>query len=1021
MLMAMILSLASFLLWATVAVATGQTCPSLIWSDEFDGNSLDETDNWSHQLGDGCDAGLCGWGNNELQKYQAANAKVSNGLLTITAEREVSSGGQLEYTSSRINSVGKQSFQYGLFEARIKIPASQGLWPAFWMLGDDFSTVGWPACGELDIMENIGGEPKTVHQTMHFGPPWPNNKYSGEAVSLLGNQNFADDFHVFGIEKFEDQVRMHVDGVVYMTRTREDIAPEAWPFNQPFHFLLNVAIGGLWPGNPDSTTVFPSTMEVDFVRVYDNVFGDLAGPKMVSAGDAGVIYQVLDGLLSYQYTWTVSVGATIMSGQGTSTISVSFGSSTGFGAIIATATSAQCEPTANRSFHMPISISARDFSFLSSLDSVAEDTSFLSSTGSLNESMVNPMPADPINNSPNVFQYQRNGSEQYDVMILSTAAISNPSDYSSGGPSHFKMDVYATAPAGTTVILQLENSARNGLDYPAGRHSRYEAELDGGSGWQRLSFEFMNLPDPTETTVDRIVVLFAPNTFSDDTYYFDKLDSYSASAETSPISQDPTTSPITSFPSSSPSLRSDWPTLLGSAPPSWAPTESPHTTNAPSTSAPSYSPTSKPSDDKPSSGPSVSLVPTSTPSSLSFAPTNSVEFSFVSGGDNTNSNDQATLMFSTGLWYDGSFPNPLPTDRVNNSPTVVGYQRNINDLYDVIFYSTSAVTNPNEYSSGAKYFTLDIFAPAVLGVEGASSVLLQLENSARNGAGYPVGRHSRYEAILDSSSSSSSGWQRVRFNFVDFPDPSEIVADTIVLLFAPGTLTSETYYFDNLNSSMMEEGAGPPTTTFPTMLPTKSPSVAPSIVPTSSPSNMPKSASARDFSLVTGGDSNIPEASLVFSTGVWSATSNPIPNDSVNSSPTAVEYQRNSNHLYDVILYSTTMITNPNDYSSGRNYFTMDVYTPTAPPTGTVVLLQLENSTRAGAGYPVGRHSRYRAIILEQEQDALLLVGWQTLRFDFVDVPDLTETVADKVVLLFAPDTFTSDVFYYDNLDSYST
>ena len=121
---------------------------------------------------------------------------------------------------------------------------------AFWMLGDDISSVGWPACGELDIMEAVGFEPQTIHGTMHFGPQWPNNKYTGDTYHLPG-KNFSDEYHVFGMEKFEDQIRMHVDGVVYMERTKSDILPNSWPFNDSFHFLLNVAIGGQWPGNPE--------------------------------------------------------------------------------------------------------------------------------------------------------------------------------------------------------------------------------------------------------------------------------------------------------------------------------------------------------------------------------------------------------------------------------------------------------------------------------------------------------------------------------------------------------------------------------------------------------------------------------------------------------------------------------------------------------------------------------------------------------------------------------------------------
>jgi beta-glucanase (GH16 family) len=1013
--MKLVLACAFLVMASTV---NGQTCPSLIWSDEFDGTSLDETNNWTHQLGDGCDIGLCNWGNNELQQYEATSTKVSNGLLTITANREVDPGGQFKYTSSRINSVGKRSFQYGLFEARIKIPTSQGLWPAFWMIGDDISTVGWPACGELDIMENIGREPKVVHGTMHFGPPWPNNKYTGELMSLIGDEKFSDDFHVFGIEKFQDKVRMLVDGVVYMTRTAEDIAPEVWPFNQPFHFILNVAIGGMWPGNPDSTTVFPSMMDVDYVRVYDGVFGDLVGPRSVISGDPSVNYHVSDGLESYQYTWSASTGITIVSGQGSSTITVAFEPYTGFGMISVSATSSECGSSSDRTFYMPVSVSTRDFSFLSSQDGSADHASFLSNSGSLDESVENPMPTDPVGNSPTVFLYQRNVAEQYDLLTLATAAIENPGDYTSGGPSHFRMDVYTTAPTGTSVILQLENSARNELDYPIGRHSRFKATLNG-PGWQRLAFEFMDSPDSAETTVDRIALLFAPNTFSDDVYYFDNLDVYSVSEPTTPTSPEaPTSSPSvvpppnTSAPSNKPSLRSSSPTLSLS---SEAPVNDTPSTQQPSADfVPSHLPTYGPwpSSEPPASSIGMpSLTPSSSPSPSINVPTSSVgNFTILSGGDDPEE-ERVEYLFSTGSWYNGSIPNPIASDSVNESPNVVEYRRSEKSIYDVIFYSILIESvgggpmqsfDPNEYIPAVngssddvirRYFEMDVFAP---GVAVGTPVQLQLESA--------ISIHSRYEAILGMSS-SSIGWQTLRFHCLDFLDPSDIgEVDTIVLLFAPGTFTNDTYYFDNLRSVLASSDGN-----FPTLR------NLPSDAPTSS-TLLPNEDFVSIIHYAGNEDNNAP---LVFATGdIRFGASNPLPSDSVNPYPYAIEYRRNAQYLYDVVLYSASnndAILNPSEYSMGTRYFTLDVYAPTAP-AGTVVMLQLENSARKDAGYPAGRHSRYQAVINHDDSAAS---GWQRLQFVFVDSPDGAEAVADQVGLLFAPGTYTTDVFYYDNLMSH--
>jgi beta-glucanase (GH16 family) len=157
---------------------------------------------------------------------------------------------------------------YGRFEARIKIPYGQGLWPAFWMLGNDIATVGWPSCGEIDIMENIGREPGLVHGTIH-GPGYSGNSAIGAPFSLSAGQRFADDFHVYAVEWEPNVIRFYVDTNLYATRVPGDLPPGArWVYDHPFFVLLNVAVGGYWPGSPDASTVFPQAMLVDYVRVY---------------------------------------------------------------------------------------------------------------------------------------------------------------------------------------------------------------------------------------------------------------------------------------------------------------------------------------------------------------------------------------------------------------------------------------------------------------------------------------------------------------------------------------------------------------------------------------------------------------------------------------------------------------------------------------------------------------------------------------------------------------------------------
>lgn len=239
---------------------------TLVWQDEFDGNGLDAT-KWTVQTGDGCDLGICGWGNNERQWYQASNAVVANGLLTITARREAAGG--LPYTSARLRSAGKGDWTYARVEARARLPQGRGMWPAIWMLPTDETYGGWAASGEIDIMELVGHEPATVHGTLHYGGAWPNNRSSGSSYSL-STGSFADEFHVFALEWEEGVIRWLVDGTPYQTQTSwsTQSAPFPAPFNQRFHLLVNLAVGGNWPGDPDATTEFPQRLDVDWIRVY---------------------------------------------------------------------------------------------------------------------------------------------------------------------------------------------------------------------------------------------------------------------------------------------------------------------------------------------------------------------------------------------------------------------------------------------------------------------------------------------------------------------------------------------------------------------------------------------------------------------------------------------------------------------------------------------------------------------------------------------------------------------------------
>lgn len=235
---------------------------TLVWQDEFNSNVLN-TSNWAFDNGNGC-PNNCGWGNNELEYYLSENASVGDSVLTIEAREQVV--GSNAYTSAKLISRGKQSFQYGRIDIRALLPEGKGLWPALWMMGNNFSTVGWPYCGEIDIMEMVGGGSGdyTVYGTAH----WHNGS---DHASQGGNTTVSPDalseaYHVFSIIWDESSIKWLVDDEVYNQLSITD--PTMSEFHQEFWFILNVAVGGNWPGSPDATTSFPQQMKVDYIRVF---------------------------------------------------------------------------------------------------------------------------------------------------------------------------------------------------------------------------------------------------------------------------------------------------------------------------------------------------------------------------------------------------------------------------------------------------------------------------------------------------------------------------------------------------------------------------------------------------------------------------------------------------------------------------------------------------------------------------------------------------------------------------------
>ncbi|MDT7543109.1 MAG: hypothetical protein QOE33_3013 [Acidobacteriota bacterium] len=265
--------LALLLVLSLTTVTRGQAW-RLVWSDEFNGTKGTGVDRarW------GAEIGGSGWGNRELEYYtdDTKNAYLDGrGHLVIEAYKETLPPefkcwyGQCRYTSARLSTKKKFTQAHGRFETRMKLPAGQGVWPAFWLLGDDIDSTGWPSCGEIDIMENIGREPSRVHGTIH-GPGYSGANGIGAPYTLSGGRRFADDYHTFAVEWEPQEIRWYVDGELYETRKATDLPAGAkWVYDHPFFVILNLAVGGNWPGDPDATTSMPQMMSVDYVRIYE--------------------------------------------------------------------------------------------------------------------------------------------------------------------------------------------------------------------------------------------------------------------------------------------------------------------------------------------------------------------------------------------------------------------------------------------------------------------------------------------------------------------------------------------------------------------------------------------------------------------------------------------------------------------------------------------------------------------------------------------------------------------------------
>ncbi|MCF8226452.1 MAG: family 16 glycosylhydrolase [Bacteroidales bacterium] len=311
----LLFSAAAVILTASATWVSGQQ-NILLWEDDFDNEGIN-TSNWNAETDNS------GGGNDELQYYtpRDTNVYINNGKLIIKAMEEAYEG--LSYTSGKLTTKGHADWRFGRIESSIKMPAGQGIWPAFWMLPTENKYGGWPNSGEIDIVEMVGHDTNTVYGTLHYGPPWnfTNGLYD------LENGYFSDDFHEFAIEWHADAMKWFVDDELYSFKTADSLSsPEQWEiFHERFYVILNLAVGGNWPGDPDETTIFPQTMEIDYVRVY----GDPGQQEIIAIDSAyskaeSVTYSFTN-IPGATFQWTVPEGATIVEGQGTNSVEVNWG------------------------------------------------------------------------------------------------------------------------------------------------------------------------------------------------------------------------------------------------------------------------------------------------------------------------------------------------------------------------------------------------------------------------------------------------------------------------------------------------------------------------------------------------------------------------------------------------------------------------------------------------------------------------------------------------------------------------
>jgi beta-glucanase (GH16 family) len=501
-------------------------CNTLIWSDEFNDTSVD-ANKWQSISGNGCPS-LCGFGNGEAQRYDPNQATIvkegANSYLNIQAKYEPNAAfPQQPYSSAKLTTQGKYALKYGRVEARIKLPTGMGAWPAFWML--PAGTANWPYTGEIDIMEAKHRNPKSIDGTIHYD----GGGYHYTGRSYTSPTDLSTDFHVYAVEWGPNIIKWFVDGNLFHTATPNTTVNGGWPFNdQEFYIILNLAVGSL--GTPYTSVNgagvepipadFPAKMQVDYVRVYSGSFTyGVIGDAKVYNNETNKAYSI-NAIAGASYNWTVPSGASITSGQGTNTITVNWGTSGGDVAVAATVSG--CAANTYKlavTTEVPLPVEKIQEDFQSNRNIV-----YGNKTGVLTEAVANPS-ATGINTSALVGKYVRNASELYDVMNIKNVVISNANDYVYGRKK-ISFDIYTSAPVGTKISMQLENSlVTTAINFPLGRHSGYKASTTVQNKWETIEFEFEKVIDPNTSalTINTVVFLFESNSNSGATYYFDNL------------------------------------------------------------------------------------------------------------------------------------------------------------------------------------------------------------------------------------------------------------------------------------------------------------------------------------------------------------------------------------------------------------------------------------------------------------------------------------------------------------------